>query len=726
MSLVSLKNVKYKYPQSKKFVLDGIDLEINKGDYIALAGLNGSGKSTLARLIAGFIKSQSGSFFLEDGILPGIVFQQPKEQIVAGIVERDTAFGPQNLDMSKDEIELRTIECLTVVGIADKALNRTFELSLGQTQRLAFSGILALFPSLLILDEVTAMLDPQAREELVEFIRQWNAKGHTVIHVTHDEDEVLAASRVIVLDKGKKIFDGTNQDFKKSDQIKNMLFDKSDILDLQKKDKKINNQTALKVENLSFSYEGYEVFKNISFELKKSSLVALTGPSGCGKSTLFECLAGLKKADSGFIKSICTPALALQESEAALFERYAADDVAFGAANEGLEGKALLNRVKESMELAGLSYKEYADRPSFNLSGGEKRKLSIAGIIALNKDVLIFDEPTSALDGRSRARVLKTLRLLADGGKTVLFSTHRMEEAEIADRHIFWEQLISSESQKSDNKSDSKEEDDVIDNVLIEESELKKSESQLKNIEASSNSFILKSIQKLTATLAAPAKVPPSLISKAPAWLKTFIFLAVFTFSLVVQPLSLCALMLFLSFTYAKASAFSLRKVFSVLKKLLPFILIFLILGFIFYPVTESDTEIFRWKIFVISENKLLLALKTLIRALCAVSCVATYISSTSEREILDGLSGILLPFSKIGLPVRYLVLVTGIIFRFMPLLLDELSAIIKTQIVRGAFSNAKGLKKIKILLPLFVPLMLQTFRKAQFLADALTARYFK
>ncbi|MCR5217836.1 energy-coupling factor transporter ATPase [Treponema sp.] len=711
MSLVSLKNVNYKYPQCQTPALKDISIEINKGEYIALAGLNGSGKSTLARLIAGFIQPESGDFTVEKNTLPGIVFQQPKEQIVAGIVERDTAFGPQNLNMSKAEIELRTIECLTVVGIADKAMNRTFELSLGQTQRLAFSGILALFPSLLILDEVTAMLDPKAREELVEFIRQWNAKGHTVIHVTHDEDEVLAAGRVIVLDKGRKIFDGSSEEFKKAAPVKDMLFDSGDQCLPSSKINLQERETSLKVENLSFSYEGYEVFKNLSFELKKGSLVALTGPSGCGKSTLFECLAGLKKADSGSIKGSCIPALALQESEAALFERYAADDVAFGAINEGFKGKELVRRVKSSMELAGLNYKEYGNRSSFNLSGGEKRKLSIAGIIALNRDILIFDEPTSALDGVSRKTVLRTLRQLADEGKTVLFSTHRMEEAAAADCHILWKDLIAT---KADDKAGLEAKEDV------------KTGTQLKNIEAASNSLILNSIQKLTGVLTAPAKVPSSLLSDKPAWLKTLIFLFLFTASLAVQSVSLCAIMLGLNFIYALCSSFSLKKVFTALRKLLPFILFFLLLEFIFYPVSKGDSEIFRWKFIVISEYKILLSVKTLIRALCSVTCVAVFISSTSEREILDGLSGVLLPLAKAGVPVRYLVLVTGIIFRFMPLLLDELSAIIKTQIVRGAFSHAKGLKKLKILIPLFVPLMLQTFRKAQFLADALTARYFK
>ena len=217
MSLLQISNASYSYPQAKRTALNGINLSVEAGDYIALLGSNGSGKSTLARMMAGFFKPDSGTVKLDRDVLPGIVFQNPKEQVVAGIVERDTAFGPQNLRLSKSEIELRTIECLSVIGLADRASSRTFELSLGQTQRVAFSGILALFPDLLILDEVTAMLDPGARDEIIQFVNQWNLRGHAIIHVTHDEDEALQAKRVVVLDKGNIIFNGSSQEFRSNE-----------------------------------------------------------------------------------------------------------------------------------------------------------------------------------------------------------------------------------------------------------------------------------------------------------------------------------------------------------------------------------------------------------------------------------------------------------------------------------------------------------------------------
>ena len=114
-----------------------------------------------------------------------------------------------------------------------------------------------------------------------------------------------------------------------------------------------------------------------------------------------------------------------------------------------------------------------------------------------------------------------------------------------------------------------------------------------------------------------------------------------------------------------------------------------------------------------------------LIRAPSIIITLGTFIFSTDERQIMDGISAFLTPLALIKIPVRYFVLTMGIMFRFVPLLIDELSGIIKTQLIRGAFSSARGLGKVKMLIPLFVPLILQTFRKSQTLADALTARYF-
>ena len=713
MSLLQISNASYSYPQAKRTALNSINLSVEAGDYIALLGSNGSGKSTLARMMAGFFKPDSGTVKLDRDVLPGIVFQNPKEQVVAGIVERDTAFGPQNLRLSKSEIELRTIECLSVIGLADRASSRTFELSLGQTQRVAFSGILALFPDLLILDEVTAMLDPGARDEIIQFVNQWNLRGHAIIHVTHDEDEALQAKRVVVLDKGNIIFNGSSQEFRSNEEIRSKVFGYP--LKVEKKLHSDNGEITLKAENISFSYPDREVFKNVSFNLKKGTLTALTGPSGCGKSTMFECIAGLLELKEGSIHASCRPALSLQESEAALFEKLAADDVAFGAINEGFKGKELVQLVKKSMTMAGLDFNEFKDRQTFALSGGEKRKLSIAGIIALGRDIMIFDEPTSALDPGARQTVLKTLRTLADEGKTVLFSTHRMEEADIADVRLKWEDLLAQGSSAAEENPAAS---------FTEEEQSEKKEEELKKQGFIPNAKILRALKKTTAGFMAPHYIPPSPVSKLPAVLKFLLFLALLGGIMFVKNVAQCGIVFGIVLLYTILSRYPLGKPLKAVGTLLPWIGIFMLFEFVFFPSTQGQI-LFEWKWFSITTYKLELLGKTFIRAFSMIFTVSTFIFSTSEREILDGLADLLKPLALIKIPVHYLVLVVGIIFRFVPLLLEEMCGIIKTQIVRGAFSRVKGLGKFKIIISLTVPVILQTFRKAQTLSDALTARYF-
>ncbi len=708
--LICLKDVCYAYPQASAKALNQISFSVLPGEYIAVVGSNGSGKSTLSRLIAGFFEPDSGSLELADGVIPGIVFQQPKEQIVAGVVERDTAFGPQNLEMTRDEVELRTMECLSVVGLADRASSRTFELSLGQTQRLAFSGILALFPDLLILDEVTAMLDPKARDEIISFVEQWHKKGHTIIHVTHDQKEALSAGRIIALDGGSIVFDGSSADFMADTKTFTKVFrEDAELFDSSVDLGKLEElPVALRAEGISFSYPDRQVFSKVNLELRKGTLTALTGPSGCGKSTLLECLAGLKQCSEGHIYSDQRPALSLQESDAALFAPYAADDVAFGAQNRGVEGKALLERVKNSMHAVGLDYKEFGNRRTFQLSGGEKRKLSIAGILALDSQVILFDEPTSALDSTSRITVMKCLKDLAASGKTVLFSTHRMEEADMADVSLNWETLTSTVQEPVEKEGQTAATTDLPEQKCME-----------------SASLIVR-LQKAAGAFMAPPKIPDSPVSRMGDLAKFIVFLALFIGSLAVIPTAGVAALLFLSIIYALLARYPLTKPLRAYLKILPWLVFFAAIQFFFYQNNDTQDIMFQWKWFVMTRGKLLLLIKTFIRAPAIIITVGTFVFSTNERQILDGLSSLLKPLAMMRIPVRYVVLVTGIIFRFIPLLIDELCGIVKTQMVRGVFGNARGFAKIKILVPLFSPLMLQTFRKAQYLADALTARYFK
>ncbi|MBQ7158527.1 MAG: ATP-binding cassette domain-containing protein [Treponema sp.] len=706
MSLLSVKDVSFSFPESEKVVLDSVSFSIEHGEYAVILGANGSGKSTMARIIAGFLEIKEGSVQLAEGARTGIVFQYPKDQIVSGIVSRDTAFGPENLKLSPAEVEQRVIESLSVSGMLDRADSRTNALSLGQTQKLAISGILALHPDLLVLDEATSMLDPESRADILDFLDACHKNGQSILHITHDYEEACRAQHVIVIQNGELIFDGSKEKFKANTALVRHIFGEPVQPAVRAADDFADAEIALAFRDIEFAYEDRPVLKGLNLDIYKGSLTAITGVSGSGKSTLMEIAAGLLMPSGGKVYADGYPSLALQDSQAALFEAYAADDVAFGPKNQGVRGKELKKRVREAMDMVGLPFEQFADRSTQQLSGGEKRKLSIAGIIAMNSSVLLFDEPTSGIDPISRKQLLLLLQKLAREGKTILFSTHRMEEAAFADRAIHMENcaIVSDSANKPLAPAES---------IALE---TKKSLDGAK---------MLSKLRKTAAFATAPAKVN-GLIQKFPPVWKYVAFLAIFVGSLCMQSVYLAAGMAVVAVAYAVLAKYPVSRLFSSFLKVLPWMLLYCLIQLIFFPARDGEPHLTEWKWFMITPFKIHLCVLALIRVFGALSAVQVFIYSTGEKEILEGFATLLKPLSALHLPVRSLVVVTEIIFRFIPILIEEASSIIKTQLERGGLGTAKGFfMKIKILFPLFIPLIIQTLRRAEVLADALTARYF-
>ena len=276
MSFISVKNLKFSYSASKIKAIDDISLSIEKGEYVAILGNNGSGKSTLARLLFGFLEATEGTIEIAQSEKPiGFVQQNPKYQIIAGTVEKDTAFGPENLGIPEVEIKTRTQNCLKQVELLEKASEKTKSLSLGQTQKLALSGILALEPDLLILDEAVSMIDPITRRQILELLEKLNKNGTTIIHISHDLDEAFMAKRIIAMDDGKIIFDGGKEEFRNEQTILNKIFYDFDLNVYNRKlHKKQENQTEKEVslvfENINFEYKkDSPVLKNISLAFEK-------------------------------------------------------------------------------------------------------------------------------------------------------------------------------------------------------------------------------------------------------------------------------------------------------------------------------------------------------------------------------------------------------------------------------------------------------------------------
>ena len=223
MEILKAENVSFSYDQ-KNYAVKNVSLSVNEGEYLAVIGHNGSGKSTLARLFNALLTPTSGSITV-DGYSTadkdktalfeirkrvGVVFQNPDNQLVASIVEDDVAFGPENIGIKREEIGERIDYALKAVGMEGFRKSSPTRLSGGQKQRIAIAGVLALKPRILVLDESTAMLDPQGRKEILSVVKKLNREDNVaVIAITHYMEEVLAADRVAVINDGEIAMQGT-------------------------------------------------------------------------------------------------------------------------------------------------------------------------------------------------------------------------------------------------------------------------------------------------------------------------------------------------------------------------------------------------------------------------------------------------------------------------------------------------------------------------------------
>lgn len=234
--MISIKDLKHYYTDAdgnEVKALDGVSLDIKQGEFVAIIGANGSGKSTLARHLNALLLPTEGEV-LVDGMETtdeekmwnirqkvGMVFQNPDNQIVAAIVEEDVAFGPENIGVPGEEIRPRVERALAAVGMTEYAKHAPHLLSGGQKQRVAIAGIMALEPECIVLDEPTAMLDPQGRKEIVATVQKLNKeKGITIVYISHYMVEALAADRVVVMEKGHIRFSGTPREvFSRVDEL---------------------------------------------------------------------------------------------------------------------------------------------------------------------------------------------------------------------------------------------------------------------------------------------------------------------------------------------------------------------------------------------------------------------------------------------------------------------------------------------------------------------------
>jgi energy-coupling factor transport system ATP-binding protein len=426
-----------------------------------------------------------------------MVFQQPDAQLVATVVEEDVAFGPENFGVPVAELSERVRSALETVGMWAYRQKPPHLLSAGQKQRVAIAGALAVHPRLLVLDEATAMLDPAGRSAVLDVVRQLYTWGTTIVTITHNMDEAAQADRVVVLAGGRVAIDGTpRQVFAQADELRALSLDVPPVADLSLRlglpvcltaDELVEalshvhpsknghsapsgeasrsgdlvaqggKGTIIQVEGLAHAYlrgsplESPALF-DVDLQVHRGEIVGLIGPTGSGKSTLLQHLNGLLRPQVGQVvvdgHDLADPAtdlrairrrvgLVFQQPEDQLFERYVGDDVAFGPRQIGLAREEIRERVRWAMESVGLGFEAFKDRLTATLSGGERRRAALAGVLALRPQVLVADEPTAGLDPRARAEVLSIFRRLHAEGVTLVIASHHMDDiAALSDRVV--------------------------------------------------------------------------------------------------------------------------------------------------------------------------------------------------------------------------------------------------------------------------------------------------
>ncbi len=530
MSIIKSKNLVHEYirrdeegnVESIQVALDHVNLNVEPGQFISILGHNGSGKSTFAKHINALLTPSEGTLIV-DGMntsddeftfavrqTAGMVFQNPDNQIIASVVDEDVAFGPENIGVPTQEILKRVEKSLKMVGMYKYKNHSPNKLSGGQKQRVAIAGVMAMEPKCIILDEPTAMLDPDGRKDVLQAVHTLNKeKGITVILITHYMEEVVDSDYVFVMEKGKVFMEGKPREiFKDVELLKAHSLDvpqvtqlayelrqagvplpecvltREELIDELKAAKasgftpNLSSLVEMEAENNHFTGSGnsdtskenvlildhvsykyspntaYEVkaLDDVSLSIKEGEFIGVIGHTGSGKSTLVQHLNGLIKSTDGVIyyrgqdiydkdydiKELRTQVgIVFQYPEHQLFETTVFKDVQFGPKNQGLDEKEQIKRAYEALGLVGLPEEFYLASP-FELSGGQKRRAAIAGVIAMKPAVIILDEPTAGLDPKGRDDILGMItEMHRKRGDTVILVSHSMEDvANYVDRII--------------------------------------------------------------------------------------------------------------------------------------------------------------------------------------------------------------------------------------------------------------------------------------------------
>jgi cobalt transport protein ATP-binding subunit len=497
---IEIKDLSYTYPQADRPALKNINLTINKGEFILLTGPSGCGKTTFCRTLNGLIpKFYNGKMVgqviingldtakystMELAQHVGLIFQNPDNQIFALTVEKDIAFGLENLGKNREEMYKEIDWAAGVTGINNLRQRATHELSGGQKQRLTIASVLAMHPSIIVLDEPTSFLDPVGAEHIFEVLDHLNKDLEiTVILIEHRIDIAAKyADRILVFDQGEVRSDGTPVEILSREDTRLLgvgiprilslakllkynkrfppyplsaeQFYQALISDLPRKKEKITKKVTSEVKELSgehhhkplielrnvyFDYPGnVQALKSVDLTIHQGDFIAIMGENGAGKTTLVKHFNGLLRPKKGDVffdginiseKSVAQLArrigLVFQNPDDQLFEETVEKEISFALHNFGMNESFIEKRVNWALNL--LDIDQYKEKSPFALSGGERKRVALASVLAWDPDVLVLDEPTIGQDYGQKERLRHFLMQLRTQGKTVIIVTHDVE-----------------------------------------------------------------------------------------------------------------------------------------------------------------------------------------------------------------------------------------------------------------------------------------------------------
>jgi energy-coupling factor transport system ATP-binding protein len=443
VALARADNLSFAYPGAADAALRDVSVCLAPGQVTLVLGRSGSGKSTLLRAFAGLVPHFHGGHFSGRVEVAGLdtrkhnparlagpvatLFQDPEDQVVFTRVLNEVAFGLENVGTPADEIETRALEALASVGAEHLAGRPVAELSGGELQRVCLAATLALEPELLLLDEPTSQLDPEAAEALMELALRLARERDTAVLLTEQRPALPleGCDRVLFLEGGRLAFDGPVA------QARAWLEEHHPLFVSAGGDVGVHlhhpGALACRLDGVTYAYEdSLLVLGGATLELRRGEVVALVGPNGSGKTTLAKLAAGLLEPLSGRVERRGRATYLSQDPGRYVFCERAGEEVAVGVGGDvGAASRALA-----AVGLAG-----YEDRHPRDLSSGERERLALAAVLAPEPDLLVLDEPTRGVDPERKDELAALLR--NNTARATLVVTHDLAFAEaVADRVV--------------------------------------------------------------------------------------------------------------------------------------------------------------------------------------------------------------------------------------------------------------------------------------------------